>query len=255
MARKARDGVGSSYENKNKPKHSETRWRHTQRLTLPDGTRKRVYGYGSTQRAAAAKCKAKMDKLMDRVSDSQTLGSYLEYYLELQQVQVRTGVIKLASYANKRTAINKHIQGSNLSPIPLNMLKPFHIQDWYNNLSETRSLSLANRTLRILKTVLNSAIDLGKLDKLPIPRNLKIFENKPKISLWTAEECHRFLTTAKKHPLYPLLYLAIASGMRRGELLGLRWSCVDFQESTVRVEKSLLRVEGATQSSLRLQVL
>lgn len=244
MARKARNGAGSSYEYKDRPKDAKTRWRHQRRVTLPDGTKKRIEGYGKSERAAVRDCEAKIEKLMDRASDSQTLGNFLEYYLELQETQVRTGVIKLASYANKRTAINKHIQGSALSPIPLNMLQPFHVQDWYNSLSEARSLSLANRTLRILKTVLNSAIDLGKLGKLPIPRSLKISENKPQISLWTAEECTRFLEVAKKHPLYPLFYLAIASGMRRGELLGLRWSCVDFQNGIVRVEKALLRVRG-----------
>lgn len=242
MARKARNGAGSSYEYKNRPKGSKTRWKHSRRVTLPDGTKDRIFGYGATQRDAVLDCNAKVDKAMDRASNSQTFGNFLEYYLELKEAQVQAGIIKIATFTVRRIAVEKYMQGSLLSTIPLNMLQPFHIQDWYTELTKTTKTTIANNSYRHLKVILNAARDLGKIDKLPLPRGLKTAEVKPKIALWTPEECRRFLGVAKKHPLYPLFYLAIATGMRRGELLGLCWSCVDFDEGLVSVKYSLKQV-------------
>ncbi len=56
------------------------------------------------------------------------------------------------------------------------------------------------------------------------------------------EEARRFLETARGDPLEALYVLAITTGMRRGELLALRWRDVDLQEGTLSVTGTLQRV-------------
>jgi integrase len=63
-------------------------------------------------------------------------------------------------------------------------------------------------------------------------------------SPWTAEEARSFLAAAKVHRLHALFVVALALGLRRGELLGLRWSDVDFRTGQLRVWQTLQRVRG-----------
>jgi integrase len=68
----------------------------------------------------------------------------------------------------------------------------------------------------------------------------------------TAEQVGKFLEAAKKHRLYPAFELELGTGLRRGELLALRWQDVDLQKGTVTVRRSLLRVRvGEKKTELR----
>ncbi|WP_068171301.1 tyrosine-type recombinase/integrase [Rothia sp. ND6WE1A] len=60
-----------------------------------------------------------------------------------------------------------------------------------------------------------------------------------KSQLWAAQELRSFLTTAESHRLYALYWLAAYTGMRRGEIVALRWSDVDFEKKLIRVHRSV----------------
>ncbi len=66
----------------------------------------------------------------------------------------------------------------------------------------------------------------------------------PEIDFWDAHDVTAFLATAQGHRLYALFALALASGMRRGEILGLRREEVDFDKGAVTVKRSLAAVKG-----------
>jgi integrase len=62
------------------------------------------------------------------------------------------------------------------------------------------------------------------------------------VNTWTIEECNRFLEYAKKDskPHFYILYLlAIYTGMRRGEILGLKWTDVNFEQKKISVSRTL----------------
>jgi integrase len=60
---------------------------------------------------------------------------------------------------------------------------------------------------------------------------------------WTASEVDRFLKAVRGHGLHPLFRLALYSGMRRGELLGLRWRDIDLPGGYLSVRQQLTRIE------------
>jgi len=64
-------------------------------------------------------------------------------------------------------------------------------------------------------------------------------------SAWSAEEAQTFLAATSDHWLWPLFAVALATGMRLGELLGLTWEYVDLDARTVVVLNQLQRIDGA----------
>lgn len=72
-------------------------------------------------------------------------------------------------------------------------------------------------------------------------------QRKKAISTWTAEEVHRFAALHREHPFYALWLLAASTGMRRSELLGLRWKDVDLSRARLAIRQVLVKVGGKAQ--------
>ena len=66
----------------------------------------------------------------------------------------------------------------------------------------------------------------------------------PEMRYWTPVQLRAFLHTIDGHQHYPLIRLAAMSGLRRGELCGLRWVDVDLDGRTVSVKRSITSVQG-----------
>jgi integrase len=64
---------------------------------------------------------------------------------------------------------------------------------------------------------------------------------------WSAAEARRFLEAARADPLYPAFVLLLLYGLRRGEVLGLSWRDVDFDQGTIRVRQQLIRAGNRLQ--------
>lgn len=61
---------------------------------------------------------------------------------------------------------------------------------------------------------------------------------------WTIEETLIFLRAVRRDPMYAAIMLAIGLGLRRGEIVGLKWSQVDFNSGTLHLGKQLQRRGG-----------
>jgi integrase len=72
---------------------------------------------------------------------------------------------------------------------------------------------------------------------------LPAWERKP-ITPWTAAEARAFLDAAADEKLYPAFVLLLMYGLRRGEVLGLRWRDIDQADSEIRIRQQILRVRG-----------
>ena len=66
----------------------------------------------------------------------------------------------------------------------------------------------------------------------------------PEMRFWTPEEVRAFLGCIGRHRLHPVVRLAAMSGLRRGELCGLRWSDVDLANATATVRQAVTMVSG-----------
>jgi len=68
---------------------------------------------------------------------------------------------------------------------------------------------------------------------------------------WTVAEARRFLEVARTHVYHPFWPLALHTGLRRGELLGLRWKDIDFATGTLRVVQTIPAINGRPSPQLR----
>lgn len=90
------------------------------------------------------------------------------------------------------------------------------------------------------------------MKKLQLPK-----DKKKEMTVWEVHEIKTFLDIAKKDRFYTAFHLAVTTGMRRGEILGLRWKDIDFQKGTLYVRQTLSNdgkqflVGGKTESSIR----
>jgi integrase len=103
------------------------------------------------------------------------------------------------------------------------------------------------RTVRLTHAVLHRALNQA-LKWTLVPRNPAAAVDKPKaqraeMRVWTVEQAQAFLAAIRDHRLYALYHLAITTGLRRGELLGLKWS--DLDGDRLSVQRQLQRVPGA----------
>ena len=125
-----------------------------------------------------------------------------------------------------------------LGATKLQKLKPEHVQQWDGALiGQGLSPRTVGHAHRLLRLMLQCAMKNGTL-----ARNVATIHAPPKveereIEILTAEQIVETMTKLEGHALYPIAALAIATGMRRGELLGLQWGDVD--SATIRVERSV----------------
>jgi len=107
-----------------------------------------------------------------------------------------------------------------------------------DRLTKGNSPARVNRYLALLKKMFNLAIDWGHLKENPL-RKIKLFSEKSnfKERILSAEEEKKLLECSSEH-LRPIILTALHTGMRRGEILSLKWHQVDLAKRTVRAEKT-----------------
>lgn len=150
--------------------------------------------------------------------------------------------------------------------IKLKDLRPDHIQSLYDlRIAEGGTPYTIKRIHKVLHCALEHGVKLGLLVRNPahvvtIPK----LERK-EMRFYTDEQVQQFLSTAKETQdrLYTLYYLAIHTGMRKSELLGLRWQDIDGEKGTLQVKYQLVWKKGGryeltapkTRSSKRSMIL
>lgn len=89
-----------------------------------------------------------------------------------------------------------------------------------------------------IRAALGQAVKWGLLSRNPALAVTPPRPQKLELAVWDADQCSRFLDTAHGDPYYGAFLLAIAGGLRRGEILGLRWQDVDLEARTVAVRQN-----------------
>lgn len=180
-----------------------------------------------------------------------TLESYLREWLER-----RTSQLRPTTWASYRQLIAAYLVPQ-LGRLRLSELDRRVLEACYARLLSTggrggRGLSV--RTVQYVHSVLHRALQDAVIDGLlevNPARSARAPKRHPdqeeladERALWTAEQAAAFLAFVADHPWQPLWQLALGTGARRGELLGLRWSDVDLDGAQVTIQRALSVVDG-----------
>ena len=99
------------------------------------------------------------------------------------------------------------------------------------------SPATVNRELACLKTMFNKAVEWGRTEKNPAAKVKKFRENNARERILSPEEARRLIECAAP-TIRPVLIIALNTGMRRTEILSLKWRDVDFAKSFILIEDS-----------------
>lgn len=153
---------------------------------------------------------------------------------------------------NTKPSTQRGYEGSNrryvvpiIGNIPLQNLQPHHVQKLHAGMLE-RELSPTTvlHTHTMLKEALGHAVRWGILNRNPADYVDPPRPEDREPEMWDVPTIHRFLDAAHDSPYRDLYHLAILTGMRRGELVGLRWEYVNIEERWLSVVSTLQRING-----------
>ncbi|MFJ2058027.1 tyrosine-type recombinase/integrase [Streptomyces sp. NPDC087908] len=208
----------------------------------PDGTRARKFAYGKTWAECDAKRRALLDKADNGIpvpTRSAKLSEWFPYWLD-NVVQPRR---KLSTYdkyeAHVRLYLVPTIGSKRLESLSVADVRRFLVQ-----LEKKTTAATAKESHRVLRTALTAACR----EEL-ITRNVATLVEPPRakareLSPWSLDETLDFLAAARRDPLYAAFVLAIAMGLRRGELVGLRWADIDLDKRVLYVRQQTQRRRG-----------
>ena len=152
---------------------------------------------------------------------------------------------KLKPYLVQQYLLNNHILPY-LDAVPLKKVTPIQVQLIMAALSG-KSKTLNNQVLQVLRGVFFSAVDNNLLLKSPVPNSLRVggIPAKEKTAL-TPEQSQRLLDAVNGTRAYLFCLIALQTGMRRGEICGLMWSDIDFQNRIIHVRHNAILKDGIT---------
>jgi integrase len=222
--------------------YKDGRWVARIDLGIVEGKRKRKAIYGKTRKEVAEKLKVALREQQQGVNiapKQQTLGKFLDEWLANVVSQSRRPTThEIYSYAVKR--IKKHI-----AHIQLAKLTAQHVQGMLTLLAaDGYSPTTIDRARDVLINALNQAMTWEL-----VSRNVAKQATPPKVEPYqprvlSQQEAQKLLTTAAGDRLGALYRVGLSLGLRRGEVLGLRWDDIDFEAKTLQVANNLQLIGG-----------
>ena len=222
---------------------ADGRWVAVLDLGWIDGKRRRRVVYGTTRAEVVDKLRKLSEQRrrgVNLAAPAQTVGAWLDEWLS--QVKAHDGT-RPSTFARYRQVCNTHLKPG-LGRKRLDRLTPLDVREF---LASRRGV-VAPGTVAKIHAVLRAALgDAERMDL--VARNVAKSVRAPSVPtgerrILTPDEARRFLATVAGDRFEGVFVLALALGLRRGEVLGLRWVDFDAELATLRVEQAIQRAGG-----------
>jgi integrase len=239
--KKAAGGQGSIFKREITRKDGSTYIRWEGNLSFGrdgNGKRKRTVVYGPSQ----AYVLAKMDAIKRQVAtgtfseDKRTVKEYLEDWLKHKELETKPRTHEFYSFYALERVVPR------IGGVKLSKLNASHVRVMMQDLTSKISADCANKSRSILSRAMRQAVKDGLLHRNPVDATEPLKVAPREDIIWSNDEVMLFLTTARTHRLYAAFYLALSTGMRHGEVLGLRWQ--DIEGDTINIVQTIVKVKG-----------
>jgi integrase len=218
---------------------------------LPSGTYRAQITLQGHRLAFTAKtrreCQEWIRRTRDRIDDGMTyantrlkLGDYLSDWLAMEK-----SVFRSTTWAHYNQLIRMYIVPY-IGGITLVDVRTLDIQGLYNHLIELQvGIPTIRKTHKLLRSALGTAVEVGMIGRNPVSYAHPPREPELEIRILDETQISQFLASISGHKWEALFFLAITTGMRRGELLALRWENMDWIKRTIRIEQQLSHTSNA----------
>jgi integrase len=219
------------------------RWVAAVQLGYQNGRRIRRAFYARTQadaRRLLRDAREEQERGTLRRGERQAMGDYLEWWLE----NCIRGSVRPRTCDSYVDLARRHLIPA-LGKATLGKLTAEQIQALVN---EKRVAGLSPRTIHYLYSVLHHALEQARVLGL-VSRNLARLVRLPrmtrtKVHPFNSVQARIFLDAIRGNRLETLCTLALACGLRQGEILGLQWSDIDLEQGSLTVRHTLVHIEG-----------
>ncbi len=221
-------------------------------------------------------CAIKLERLIEqygkpteKINSEMPFGEWIDFWYQTYCKHT----IRITTQLEYENRIYQHIIPE-IGNIPLNQLTQSDLQQFYAREKsggrkiriETYGSGLSDRVIRAIHANCRSALEKAVQEGL-IKTNPAIGCKLPpkksrEMKVLTQSEVIRFLDRAKEENYYELFLLELATGMRRGEILALKWSDLNFKTGELRIERQVNVIHGEsiisepkTKSSIRTAIL
>jgi len=211
------------------------------------GKRKRKWHGGFTTKREAERVQAKLVHDLDQGVYSEpsrlTVVEYMRGWLEAKPNLAQT---TREGYRRELKRVSKHLGDRKLKDLTPGVIKAF-----YRDLTAAGYAPKSVRnTAGVLHKALADAVADGALSRNPADHLELPQSERPETKTWSAGELARFLSCVESHRLYAAFVVLCSTGMRRSELLGLRWRNIDLDAGTAAIVDTV--VMEANRPKLRL---
>lgn len=214
-----------------------------------DGTPIRKQFYGTGIKEATKKADEYLNSLkLGLINDNQlyTINVLLPKWL----FSVKKNEIKPTSFESYESIYRNYIKPYLIADLPIKDLKSLKVQEYYNKLLDDNiSTSNIKKVHKLLRQFFDYVEKEGFILKNPcinvsLPKNIKstetiINERKTKFQYFNENEIKELLELFKDTRYYNVILFALGTGMRKGEILGLQWSDIDFENKEIHVVHNL----------------
>lgn len=214
------------------------------------GKERRSWHAAGSNRADAERLAARLASELEGRND-QVRGLTFGAYLTSRWLPGKRLVLAETTYNGYRRNVDNHIVPA-IGRIRLRRLRHHHLEALYDRLLHPTDSTapLAPKTVYEIHLVIRGALAHAVQCGL-VPRNVALVAQAPSLrsipkveqQAWTAEELQAFLRAAGGHRLFPAFWLSAFTGMRRNELLGLRWDDFDEHKATISINRGLVAVD------------
>ena len=196
-------------------------------------------------------------RLMNQIVAEKNAGTYfkgsnllLKDWLDQWFQDYCVGHLEKTTLASYRDKIDHYIVPV-IGDIPIGRLTGQEVQQWINQITERSPASgrrispkSVRNALLVLRPALERAFDLHLIQENPAARVVLPKRTRFKPTIYADEDIQKLLTVAHGTDLYFPLLLDLFTGMRRGELIALRWEDIDFESKKLHVRHSIVAVQG-----------
>lgn len=230
-------GGGSVFQRK------DGRWSGSVDLGGAIGVKRRKFVYGDTKKQVEERVRQLVNHVADG-SPPQSRSPQLAAFL-VQWLKAVRPTLRPSTYESYEYVARLHLVPT-IGRITLEKLSVDHVASLIANKQDEgrHSATTVRYVLLILRNALSKAVRWGL-----VGRNVANLVDPPRIShkdvrVLSPEETKKLLDAARGEPIEGLVFLAVSTGVRLGEALGLQWSDIDLDRRQLRINKALQRVSG-----------
>ena len=210
--------------------------RYSARFVTSSGKRIEKY-FPMLQDARKWLAEAKMNDESGSVGVS--VGMTVDAWFEFWIVNIKDKTVRYNTARNYRERYKQNIK-KHIGKMLIADVKPMHCQKILNDMEAAYAGSTIYQTLIALYNMFDSAVENAIILKNPVTKSVKLpkpVEKKTKVL--TIDEQEKFMEEAEGSSNYPQYFFILQTGVRTGEMVGLKWEDIDFEKNVISIRRSM----------------